>query len=168
LIQELSDKVRQTPFQDARNTSLDPALLGPPTVEYAPFSRIPGGKVRKDGRQGTIDQDPEFIAFLESLTNPPPKPVPVDEAAEPEKEERITITPLIQFLRDKKANKAKEASPQSKTTKKARMDAKEQRSPEKVQAKRLLSRSERLGRLRKIPQLRLRLQRRRERENAAA
>jgi regulator of nonsense transcripts 3 len=145
LIQELSDKVRQTPFQDARNTSLDPALLGPPTVEYAPFSRIPGGKVRKDGRQGTIDQDPEFIAFLESLTNPPPKPVPVDEAAEPEKEERITITPLIQFLRDKKANKAKEASPQSKTTKKARMDAKEQRSPEKVQAKRLLSRSERLA-----------------------
>ncbi|KAL8668553.1 MAG: hypothetical protein Q9168_006817 [Polycauliona sp. 1 TL-2023] len=108
----LSEAVRNTKFNDAKASSKDSVLLGPPSVEYAPFPRIPHSKVRKDNRQGTIDQDPEFIEFLESLTNPVPKASTVDQraTADGKSKEKVTTTPLIQFLRDKKANKGKEAA----------------------------------------------------------
>ncbi|PGH17438.1 hypothetical protein AJ80_04808 [Polytolypa hystricis UAMH7299] len=142
LVQDLSDKVRTTTFQDARNTIIDPVLIGPPTLEYAPYPRVPGGKARKDARQGTIDQDVDFIAFLESLTNPVAK-APVDLNAETEKAEKVTTTPLIQYLKEKKANKAKEPSSPAKPTKHSRAEAKEAAKASKVQAKKLLSRAER-------------------------
>ena len=50
------------------------------------------------------------------------------------KEDKATITPLIQYLRDKKANKGKEATPAAKAPKHARHDSKESKiepSPEK-------------------------------------
>ncbi|WEW56983.1 hypothetical protein PRK78_002442 [Emydomyces testavorans] len=140
VLNDLAEKVRQTSFQDARNSSADPALLGPPTLEYAPYPRVPGGKVRKDARLGTIDQDPEFIAFLESLTNPVSKPNPED-VVEANKEEKRTITPLIQFLKEKKANRAKEASAPPKPAKPSRSGPKDLK-PEKVQTKKVLSRTE--------------------------
>ncbi|EER40879.1 nonsense-mediated mRNA decay protein [Histoplasma capsulatum H143] len=109
LVDELSEKVRVSAFQDGRNTGRDPILLGPPSLEYAPYPRVPGSRVRKDGRQGTIDLDSDFITFLESLTNPVTKSV-ADIAADDTKEEKPTITPLIQFLKEKRANKGKETS----------------------------------------------------------
>lgn len=44
----------------------------PAMVEYAPFQKIPkrAGNKKKDIRVGTIDQDPDFMAFLESLEKP--------------------------------------------------------------------------------------------------
>ncbi|KAF3490784.1 nonsense-mediated mRNA decay protein Upf3 [Arthroderma uncinatum] len=141
-IPELSDVIRQTPFQDARNSYNDSALLGPPTLEYAPFSRVPSGKVRNDARVGTIDQDAEFIAFLESLTNPVTKPSD-EETESAEKVERPAITPLIQYLRDKKANKAKEAATSSKPSKQSRSAAvKESKADKSHGKKQLLSRAE--------------------------
>ncbi|KKA22907.1 hypothetical protein T310_3073 [Rasamsonia emersonii CBS 393.64] len=138
LIAPLSDKVKSTSFHDSRNTVNDPVLLGPPSLEFAPYARIPSGRVRKDGRQGTIDQDPEFIAFLESLTNPVPKPTPVDALPESEKkEEEVTTTPLVQFIKEKKANKAKESASPSKSKHKEK-----ENKAEKVQAKKLLKRAE--------------------------
>ncbi|MCJ1400742.1 hypothetical protein MMC11_003950 [Xylographa trunciseda] len=131
----LSDKVRETQFSDAKATGSDPALLGPPIVEFAAYGRVPNPKPRKDARQGTIDQDPEFIDFLESLTNPTAKPAPTEGGSDTEtKKEAVTVTPLIQFLRDKKANKGKEASIATKATKHNRNDSKESKSsqgPEK-------------------------------------
>lgn len=62
--------------------------------------------MRHDGRQGTIDQDPEFIDFLQSLTEPITKASANEDANA--KQEKVTITPLIQYIKDKKANKAKE------------------------------------------------------------
>ncbi|KAL8757531.1 MAG: hypothetical protein Q9199_002174 [Rusavskia elegans] len=116
-IGSLSDAVRNTKFNDA-------------TVEYAPFPKIPHSKVRRDNRQGTIDQDPEFIEFLESLTNPVPKVSTVDQriAQDGKSKEKITTTPLIQFLKDKKANKGKEAAVATtnpKTTKQTRQSTKD-------------------------------------------
>jgi regulator of nonsense transcripts 3 len=109
----LSETVRQVNFEDAQNTWNSPALLGPPVVEFAPYGRIPSGRRRTDARQGTIDQDPEFMDFLESLANPISSKEPVGdvgvEGAIP-KGEKVTITPLVQFLKDKKANKGKEAA----------------------------------------------------------
>lgn len=121
----LSEAVRQVNFEDAQNTWNSPALLGPPVVEFAPYGRIPSGRRRTDARQGTIDQDPEFMDFLESLANPVSSKEPVGdgdvEGAIP-KGEKVTITPLVQFLRDKKANKGKETAA-SKAAKQARQES---------------------------------------------
>ncbi|KAF2496203.1 hypothetical protein BU16DRAFT_370067 [Lophium mytilinum] len=104
----LSDLVRHTSFNDAANSARDAALIGPPALEFAPYSRTPGGRRRNDARQGLIDQDPEFKDFLESLTNPVTKPVPeTNGEGASEKPEKVTTTPLIEHIREKKANKDK-------------------------------------------------------------
>lgn len=140
IIGSLSETVRATSFHDARNSSSDPALLGPPSVEFAPYARVPGNRSRKDGRQGTIDQDPEFVAFLESLTNPITKPTPVEGEAEKKDEEEVTITPLVQFIKEKKASKAKESA----SGKSSKRGAKEKETKtEKVESKKLLKRPDR-------------------------
>ncbi|EFQ97092.1 hypothetical protein MGYG_00135 [Nannizzia gypsea CBS 118893] len=141
-IPELSEAIRQTAFRDARNTCNDSALLGPPTLEYAPFSRVPSVKTRNDARVGTIDQDAEFIAFLESLTNPVTKPPEEETAETADKAEKPTITPLIQYLREKKANKAKEVAA-AKAAKQARSAAvKESKTEKPIGKKQLLSRAD--------------------------
>ena len=110
-INALSEKVRHSSIVDFKGSSRDAGLLGPPTVEFAPYSRAPNGKTRKDARQGTIDQDPEFMSFLESLTNPITKPTSVDqEDGDSRDKGKVTMTPLVQFIKDKKANKGKEAA----------------------------------------------------------
>ena len=135
-IAPLSDQVRQTSFQDARGTSHDPILLGPPSLEFAPYAKTPGHRARKDARQGTIDQDPDFISFLESLTQPITKPAIVDTIESEEMKEAVITTPLVQFIKDKKASKAKDSS-SSKSSKHGRS---EKDSKEKVQTKKLLQR----------------------------
>lgn len=96
--------MRATTFHDAAKSWQDPALIGPPTLEFAPYPKMPGGRRRHDNRQGTIDQDQEFKDFLESLTNPITKPV-APETEVPK--EKIKTTPLIEALREKKANRDK-------------------------------------------------------------
>ncbi|PQE28824.1 hypothetical protein CJF30_00003864 [Rutstroemia sp. NJR-2017a BBW] len=109
----LSEVVRTSNFEDAKNTYTSPCLIGPPTVEFALHSRVPGGRRRTDARAGTIDQDPEFMAFLEGLANPTSTKDTTNEEADDTaggKSEKVTVTPLVQFLKDKKANKTKEAA----------------------------------------------------------
>ncbi|EKG19187.1 Regulator of nonsense-mediated decay UPF3 [Macrophomina phaseolina MS6] len=148
----LADKVRKTAFTDAKNSTRDPALIGPPTVDFAPFNRIPGGRRRNDARQGLIDQDPEFKDFLESLTNPVPKSAPVDNAADEVavKKDEVRTTPLIEHLREKKAAKekpqpakaqgkhgrgeSKDEKAASKSEKKGRKGAKEEKSSKQSKA----------------------------------
>ncbi len=107
-LDQLDTKVKQTTFQDAKNTTKDPCLLGPPSLSFAPYQKIPGSRVRHDGRAGTIDQDPEFIDFLQSLTEPATRPTAAVE--EEVKKGKVTTTPLVQYIKEKKANKAKEAA----------------------------------------------------------
>ncbi len=121
----LSQKVQSSRWEDAKETYNDPALVSPPTVEFAIYKKIPGEKKRVDGRQGTIDQDPEFMAFLEALANPDAQ----KEAAEAElsleeaiKAEKTTTTPLVEYLKERKAAKAKEAAA-AKSAKHARQDS---------------------------------------------
>lgn len=102
-------------------------MLGPPSVEFAPYGRVPNSRPRKDARQGTIDQDPEFIDFLESLTNPVAKSGLGDQENDGtgKSKEKVTVTPLVQFLKDKKANKGKENAAPSKGGKHGRQDSKD-------------------------------------------
>ena len=108
-VNQLAAKIATTTFEDAAGTARDTSLIGPVTLETAPYGRIPNNKGRKDQRQGTVDQDPEFISFLEDLTNPSSKPAEVDQDNPSKGKEKVTSTPLIEFLREKKANKGKEA-----------------------------------------------------------
>lgn len=119
-------------------------LLGPPSLEFAPYGRVPGSRLRKDGRQGTIDQDPEFKDFLESLTNPITKTTTAEEGDGTEqRKEKVKITPLVQFLKDKKANKGKESALPAKGSKHARQDSKDVKADKtQAQSKKVLTRSE--------------------------
>ena len=114
-VKELEKRFFEVVFHDKAGTFKNPDLKNlQPKLDYAPNQRTPlqQAKQRTDNRQGMIDQDPEFIAFLESETQPILKPAAVDgvnadgsiEKAEPKS------TPLIEDLRERKANKAKAAA----------------------------------------------------------
>ncbi|CAK3924226.1 nuclear localization sequence-binding -like [Lecanosticta acicola] len=118
LIWELDKHFRTLTFHDRAGTYRLPELKSlPPTIEFADNQRTPVSvKQRADQRQGTIDQDPEFMAFLEGQTRATEKLAPLDalgaEKKETEKPE-VKSTPLIEALREKKANKAKAAEAKS-------------------------------------------------------
>ena len=129
-IHSFSEHVRNIVFSDAKASSKDSALLGPPAVEFAPYGRVPSSRPRKDARQGTIDQDPEFMDFLQSLTSPPIKAAHNDQenGGVGKAKDKVTTTPLIQFLKDKKANKGKENATTPKGAKHSRQDSKDSKS----------------------------------------
>ncbi|KAK3489680.1 Smg-4/UPF3 family-domain-containing protein [Neurospora crassa] len=111
----LSQAVQNGVWEDAKESYNDPVLNLPPTVELSIHKKIPSDKKRVDNRQGTIDQEPEFMAFLESLANPDAHKT-TDTAGEPNAEEtsakpeKVTTTPLVEYLKEKKAQRAKEAA----------------------------------------------------------
>ncbi|KAG6010884.1 hypothetical protein E4U21_002553 [Claviceps maximensis] len=110
-IMPLSEVVRNATWEDAKATFTNPALVGPPVLEFSLYKKIGATKKRTDARQGTIDQDPEFMAFLESLANPAPmrESIDVDDPNDIIKTEtKITTTPLVEYLKEKKANKGKD------------------------------------------------------------
>jgi regulator of nonsense transcripts 3 len=97
-------------------------LIGPPSLEFAPYNKVASGRAKNDSRQGTIDQDPEFIDFLQKLTEPinkAPNGLDVETPLE-----KATTTPLVEYLKEKKANKAKEAA-EKKSAKARQQDTKE-------------------------------------------
>ncbi|KAH7347893.1 Smg-4/UPF3 family-domain-containing protein [Plectosphaerella cucumerina] len=119
---ELSETVQSKTWEDAKATFNNTCLVGPPVLEFSIYKRFPGNKKRNDQRQGTIDQDPEFMAYLLSLTNPELDKEPEDKAEEAEADVKVTTTPLIEYLKEKKANKAKEAA-LAKSAKHARQES---------------------------------------------
>ncbi|CAG9938866.1 unnamed protein product [Clonostachys rosea f. rosea IK726] len=111
-IMSLSEVVQSSTWEDAKGTFTSP-LIAPPTVEFAIYKKIPSNKRRTDARQGTIDQDPQFMAFLENLANTglANEGVEAEDADEAEKADiKVTTTPLIEYLKEKKASKAKDSS----------------------------------------------------------
>ncbi|TDZ37955.1 Regulator of nonsense transcripts UPF3 [Colletotrichum spinosum] len=121
----LSNLIQARSWEDAKMTSNNPCLAGPPVLEAATYPKIPSGKKRTDPRQGTIDQDAEFMAFLQEMTDPghskEADPSDSKESEESKPEAKVTTTPLIEYLKEKKANKAKEAAA-AKSAKQARQE----------------------------------------------
>lgn len=115
LVKEFERRFLEISFQDKAGTHKNPELKNlQPTLGFAPNQRTPlqQAKQRTDNRQGTIDQDAEFIAFLESETQPITKP-PALETLNADKDgekKEVKTTPLIEDLRERKANKAKAAA----------------------------------------------------------
>ncbi|KAI9660240.1 MAG: hypothetical protein M1831_003547 [Alyxoria varia] len=120
----LAEKVEQSSFVDARGSSSDSVLTGMPILTLDPYPKVPGGRSRNDARQGSIDQDSELINFLESLTTSTQKSRLPDTSSDSNaaKDGRVTTTPLIEAIREKKA--AKEKSAENKSAKHGRQTSK--------------------------------------------
>lgn len=94
-------------FVDAKGTEY------PAVVEFAPFQRLPKKRVgkKKDLKCGTIESDPYYISFLESLKNQEAE----SNVAQPKTEysyqppdntpKKVTTTPLLEYLKQRKQEK---------------------------------------------------------------
>ncbi|OMO92296.1 Regulator of nonsense-mediated decay, UPF3 [Corchorus olitorius] len=81
-------------------------------VEYAPSQRVPKQWSKKDGREGTIGKDPEYLEFLEFLAKPVENLPSAEIQLERKEAERAgvpkdapIVTPLMDFVRQKRAAK---------------------------------------------------------------
>lgn len=124
LVREFEARFLAVTFKDKAGSWKNNGGGGAPMLGFAMNQRVPvqtgRGKQRGDNRQGTIDQDAEYMAFLEAETQPIPKAAAIDSAATggDRKEEEVSggkgvkvkSTPLIEDLRERKANKAKAAA----------------------------------------------------------
>ncbi|XP_074264148.1 regulator of nonsense transcripts UPF3-like isoform X2 [Silene latifolia] len=81
-------------------------------VEYAPSQRVPKPIGKKDGREGTIHKDPEYMEFLEQVSKPVENLPSADIQLERREAERAgvheapVITPLMDFVRKRRAAKS--------------------------------------------------------------
>ncbi|KAL5856751.1 hypothetical protein ACOSQ3_004209 [Xanthoceras sorbifolium] len=82
-------------------------------VEYAPSQRVPKQWSKKDGREGTIFKDPEYMEFLEVIAKPVENLPSAEIQLERREAERAgavkdnpIVTPLMDFVRQKRAAKA--------------------------------------------------------------
>lgn len=122
----MDEHVRTSIWEDAMGTFNNACLIGPPLLEYSIYKKTPLNKRRGDTRQGTIDQDPEFMAFLEELASPPVFKDATDDIDDMSKSAKVTTTPLVEFLKEKKANKSKEAANKKREARAEKNKAKEE------------------------------------------
>ncbi|KAL4285577.1 hypothetical protein HN51_053085 [Arachis hypogaea] len=79
-------------------------------VEYAPSQRVPRPTTKKDGREGTIYKDPDYLEFLKFIAKPP-EHLPSAEIQLERKEaeqagankEGPIVTPLMEYVRQKRS-----------------------------------------------------------------
>ncbi|KAI0853908.1 Smg-4/UPF3 family-domain-containing protein [Daldinia vernicosa] len=111
-IPALAEAVQKPTWEDEKRTFNDSALVGPPYLEFSIYQKVPTTKRRTDSKQGTIDQDPDFMAFLDSLTQESTvREADTEQADDLSKADtKVTTTPLVEYLKEKKANKGKETS----------------------------------------------------------
>ncbi|GMY05025.1 regulator of nonsense transcripts UPF3-like isoform X2 [Fagus crenata] len=81
-------------------------------VEYAPSQRVPKQWAKKDGREGSILKDPEYLEFLEFLAKPVENLPSAEIQLERREAERAgsakdgpIVTPLMDFVRQKRSTK---------------------------------------------------------------
>uniref|UniRef100_K3XC97 UPF3 domain-containing protein n=1 Tax=Globisporangium ultimum (strain ATCC 200006 / CBS 805.95 / DAOM BR144) TaxID=431595 RepID=K3XC97_GLOUD len=75
-------------------------------VEFAPYQKIPRDKQRKDAKVGTIDRDPEYLAFLEELAKPKeklPSAEVVADTAEVDVAEK-PVAALVKYMNERKVH----------------------------------------------------------------
>ncbi|KAL3651533.1 hypothetical protein CASFOL_004535 [Castilleja foliolosa] len=81
-------------------------------VEYAPSQRVPKQLAKKDGREGTVLKDPEYLGFLEFLAKPVENLPSAEIQLERREAERAgapkdipVVTPLMEYVRQKRVAK---------------------------------------------------------------
>lgn len=102
-------------------------------VEFAPYQGVPKKPKRKlDARCGTIEQDSDFQAFMQSLETQPESRPSVNletylEELEANKIKDVQVTPLIEYLRDRMSGRGGRA--------RGRVDVKKKRKGETSSSK---------------------------------
>ncbi|XP_058090133.1 regulator of nonsense transcripts UPF3-like isoform X2 [Magnolia sinica] len=111
--QRLEDVVEFAEFFDGHVFVNEKGSQYTTIVEYAPSQRVPKPWAKKDGREGTIFKDPEYLEFLDLLAKPvenlPSAEIQL-ERREAERagapKETVVVTPLMDFVRQKRAAKS--------------------------------------------------------------
>lgn len=115
----------------------------PAIVEYAPFQKTPKRRTKKkDPKSGTLEQDPEYIKFLETLEQPeevslPPLETYIEEIEAREREMKANngclkvTTPLIEYLQQRKLEKLKLREQRREERKQREIEKKKLREEEK-------------------------------------
>ena len=137
----------------------------PAIVEFAPSQKIPRRRIgpnglpltakKRDNKSGTIEQDPDYLNFLEELeksktaANLPSADVYLEEIEAKEKELRANhgvvklTTPLIEYLKQKKAEKLKRVEERREERRKE-YEKKEQKRLEKEMKRKIKEKEKRL------------------------
>lgn len=80
----------------------------PAVVEFAAFQKVPRkrGKHRADPKCGTIESDPVYLEFLESLKNMPTTEEKPEYCYQPPTEEKIDVsTPLLDYVKQRRIDR---------------------------------------------------------------
>lgn len=137
----------------------------PAIVEFAPSQKIPRRRIgpnglpltakKRDNKSGTIEQDPDYLNFLEELeksktaANLPSADVYLEEIEAKEKELRANhgvvklTTPLIEYLKQKKAEKLKRVEERREERRKE-YEKKEQKRIEKEMKRKIKEKEKKL------------------------
>ncbi|KAG0710420.1 Regulator of nonsense transcripts 3A [Chionoecetes opilio] len=120
----------------------------PAMVEFAPFQKVPKRTLnkKKDARCGTIDQDPDYLAFLEAIANPEtvtlqPLEAILEEIQAHDRELKANNgylkvkTPLLAYIEQKKAEKLRSKEEKREERRKKEFERKKAKEEEKRKKK---------------------------------
>ncbi|KAJ8683563.1 hypothetical protein QAD02_019355 [Eretmocerus hayati] len=139
---EFREKFDNYVFVDSKGTEFAAV------VEFAPFQRVPKKRIgkKKDIKCGTIESDPYYISFLESLksqetesSNAAPK---TEYSFQPSDHtpKKVTSTPLLDFLKQRKQEKQRIKD--EKREEKRRRDFERKRGKDEVTFPRVIKNNE--------------------------
>ncbi|XP_055537136.1 regulator of nonsense transcripts 3B [Wyeomyia smithii] len=106
----------------------------PAVVEYAPFQELPRNRSRKkDAKAGTIDVDTHFLAFQEAQEQEEKESAgksksKLEYSYQIKDEKKITSTPLLEFIAQKKQEKREEKRRKMEEKKKQRKEERQKKS----------------------------------------
>ncbi|DAZ94740.1 TPA: hypothetical protein N0F65_011556 [Lagenidium giganteum] len=107
----------------------------PLDVDFAPYQKIPREKQRKDAKVGTIERDPEYLAFVEELNKPKEKLPSADVVADNAEGETVEkpVAALVKYFNERKLRdkKGKAISKYDKSSATRRSRKKEKPAKEK-------------------------------------
>ena len=107
--------------EDAPPPPVDPPKEYRATVEYAPWQKTPRAKPRRDRREGTLERDPEYLAFLAELEAGPKAAVSAETLLDRRESERaaearanggrapLKMSALLEYLAAKRAKELRKA-----------------------------------------------------------
>lgn len=103
----------------------------PAIVEFAPFQGLPKNKARKnDPKVGTIESEQHYINFLQKLEEDREackSEYKLEFSLQPKDDKKITSTPLLQFLMNKKMERREEQKKRNEDNRRKREEEKQKR-----------------------------------------
>ena len=108
--------------EDAPAAPVEPPKEYRATVEYAPWQKTPRARPRRDRREGTLERDPEYLAFLAELEAGPKVAVSAETLLDRRESERaaearvnggrapVKMSALLKYLAAKRAKKRRTSS----------------------------------------------------------